>query len=82
MDLHAAKISKLVNEAFPKYLVTAKEGEYLRRFLVEIDPHMKLKVNEFGATTCKEAIDIAGRIERAADSAGEVETPRKEPKEA
>lgn len=65
LEVYAAEISKLVNESFPNYGVIAKEGECFRRFMVGIDPYLQLKVNEFGATKFKEAIEFAGRIERA-----------------
>lgn len=65
LEVYAAELSKLVDEAFPRYGTVAKEGECFRRFIAGIDPYIQLKVHELGATTFKQAIEYAGRIERA-----------------
>ena len=69
LEVFAAAITTLVGEAFPDYCETAKEGEKFRRFLSGINKSLQVRVQEMGATTFKEALDIALRVERA--NAGE-----------
>lgn len=65
LELYAADISRLVAEAFPDYDRGAQNGEKFRRFLAGLDPGLRAKCHEQGATDLDEALTIAGRCERA-----------------
>ena len=65
LELYAADISRLVAEAFPEYDKTAQDGEKFRRFLAGLDPGLRAKCHEQGATDLEEALMVAGRCERA-----------------
>ena len=63
--VYAAAITTLVEEAFPSYGSSAKEGEKFRRFVVGLSPFLQVRVHELGAKAFQEAVDIAIRVERA-----------------
>lgn len=65
LDVYAADISKLVQEAFPGYGDIAQREEKFRRFLAGLDPTLRAKCHEQGATDLEEALVIAGRCEMA-----------------
>uniref|UniRef100_A0AAV2J093 Retrotransposon gag domain-containing protein n=1 Tax=Knipowitschia caucasica TaxID=637954 RepID=A0AAV2J093_KNICA len=65
LELYAADLSRLVAEAFPEYDKMAQNGEKFRRFLAGLDPGLRAKCHEQGATDLEEALMIAGRCERA-----------------
>ena len=65
LEVFAAAITTLVEEAFPKYDAAGKDGEKFRRFVAGIDKALQVKIHEMGATTFDEALDIAVRVERA-----------------
>ena len=65
LEVFAAAITTLVEEAFPKYDAAGKDGEQFRRFVAGIDKALQVKIHEMGATTFDEALDIAVRVERA-----------------
>ncbi|KAK7895748.1 hypothetical protein WMY93_021073 [Mugilogobius chulae] len=65
LELYAADISRLVAEAFPDYDAAAQNGEKFRRFLAGLDPGLRAKCHEQGATDLEEALVVAGRCERA-----------------
>lgn len=74
LEVYAAELSNLVEEAFPTYGKNAREGECFRRFISGIDPYLQLRVHELGATTFKQAVEFAGRVERA-HQASNISTP-------
>ena len=63
--VYAAAITTLVEEAFPSYGSSAKEGEKFRRFVAGLSPFLQVRVHELGAKAFQEAVDIAIRVERA-----------------
>ena len=63
--VYAAAITTLVEEAFPSYGSSAKEGEKFRRFVAGFSPFLQVRVHELGAKAFQEAVDIAIRVERA-----------------
>lgn len=65
LEVFAAAITTLVEEAFPNYDAAGKDGEKFRRFIAGIDKTLQVKIHELGATTFDEALDIAIRVERA-----------------
>ena len=65
LEVYAAAIITMVEEAFPKYDAEAKEGEAFRRFIAGIDLKLQTKIHEMGGTTLTEALNIALRVERA-----------------
>ena len=69
LDVFAAETSRLVHEAFPHYGLTAQGEEKFRRFLAGLDPELRAKCHEQGATTLEEALVIAGRCENAREAA-------------
>lgn len=50
LDVYAADISKLVQEAFPGYGDVAQREDKFRRFLVGLDPLLRAKCHEQWAT--------------------------------
>lgn len=68
LDVYAADISKLVQEAFPGYGEIAHKEEKFRRFLAGLDPSLRAKCHEQGATDLEEALTIAGRCEMARET--------------
>lgn len=68
LDVYAAEISKLVQEAFPGYGDVAQREEKFRRFLAGLDPALRAKCHEQGATDLEEALVIAGRCEMAREA--------------
>lgn len=58
----------LVDKAFPEYGDKAQREEKFRRFLAGLDPVLRAKCHEQGATDLEEAVIIAGRCENARDS--------------
>ena len=69
LDVYAADISQLVQEAFPGYgEIIAQKEEKFCRFLVGLDPTLRAKCHEQGATDLEEALVIAGRCEMARET--------------
>lgn len=65
LEVYAAEISRLMDEAFPEYGERAQREEKFRRFLAGLDPVLRAKCHEQGATDLEEAVIIAGRCENA-----------------
>lgn len=65
MDVYAADISQL---AFPGYGDIAQKEEKFRRFLAGLDPTLRAKCHEQGATDLEEALIIAVRCEMARET--------------
>ena len=65
LEVFAAAITTLVEEAFPNYDTAGKDGEKFRRFLAGIDKPLQIRIHEMGATSFNEALDVAVRVERA-----------------
>lgn len=61
LELYAAEISKLVQEAFPGYGDIAQKEEKFRRFLAGLYPTLRAKCHEQGATDLEEALVIHQR---------------------
>lgn len=68
LDVYAADICRLVQEAFPNYGVVAQQEEKFRRFLAGLDPALRAKCHEQGATDLEEALIIASRCEMAREA--------------
>lgn len=68
LEVFAAEMSRLVDEAFPDYGDKAQKEEKFRRFLAGLDPVLRTKCQEQGATDLEEAVTIAGRCENARES--------------
>ncbi|CAL1591898.1 unnamed protein product [Knipowitschia caucasica] len=68
LEVYAADVSRLVAEAFPDYGVVARREEKFRRFLAGLDPALKSKCLEQGATDLEEALTIAERCENAREA--------------
>lgn len=68
LDVYAADISQLVQEAFPGYGDIAQKEEKFRRFLAGLDPTLRAKCHEQGATDLEEALIIAARCEMARET--------------
>ena len=68
LEVYAAEISRLVHEAFPGYGDIAHREEKFRRFLAGLDPALRAKCHEQGATDLDEALIIAGRCEMAREA--------------
>lgn len=68
LEVYAAEISRLVDEAFPEYGERAQREEKFRRFLAGLDSVLRAKCHEQGATDLEEAVIIAGRCENARDA--------------
>lgn len=68
LDVYAADIGKLVQEAFPNYGEAAQREEKFRRFLAGLDPCLRAKCQEQGATDLDEALLIAGRCDIARET--------------
>ena len=67
--VYAAEISRLVAEAFPDYGKNATREEKFRRFLAGLDPGLRAKCHEQGATDMDEALIVAERCENAREAA-------------
>ena len=65
LEVYAADVSRLVGEAFPDYGDVAQREEKFRRFLAGLDPALKAKCLEQGATDLEEALQVAERCENA-----------------
>lgn len=65
LEVYAADVSRLVAEAFPDYGDVAQREEKFRRFLAGLDPALKAKCLELGATDLEEALHVAERCENA-----------------
>lgn len=65
LEVFAAAIVTMVEEAFPNYDAEAKEGESFRRFVAGLDTKLQVKIHELGGTTLSDALCIALRVERA-----------------
>lgn len=65
LEVYAADVSRLVTEAFPDYGDVAQRKEKFRRFLAGLDPALKAKCLEQGATDLEEALHVAERCENA-----------------
>lgn len=68
MEGYAAEITKLVQEAFPGYGDIAQREEKFNRFLAGLDPALRAKCHEQGATDLDEALIIAGQGEIARET--------------
>ena len=68
LEVYAADVSRLVAEAFPEHGEVAKREEKFRRFLAGLDPMLKAKCLELGATDLEEALTIAERCENAREA--------------
>ena len=66
IEVFAATICSLVEEAFPNYDADAKEGEKFRRFVAGLDTNLQKKLFEHNAKTFKVAVETAARMEQAA----------------
>ncbi|RXN13088.1 regulator of microtubule dynamics 1 isoform X1 [Labeo rohita] len=65
LQVFAAEISHLVDEAFPTYEANAKNGEKFRRFVAGIEPYLQLRIHEQGVETLDAALTLALQIEQA-----------------
>ena len=65
LEVYAADVSRLVLQAFPGYGDVAQREEKFRRFLAGLDPALKSKCLEQGATDLEEALTVAERCENA-----------------
>ncbi|KAK7922816.1 hypothetical protein WMY93_009718 [Mugilogobius chulae] len=68
LEVYAADVCRLVAEAFPDYGIVARREEKFRRFLAGLDPALKAKCLEQGATDLEEALTVAERCENARDA--------------
>ncbi|KAK7902207.1 hypothetical protein WMY93_018976 [Mugilogobius chulae] len=68
LDVFAADVGKLVQEAFPNYGTAAQKEEKFRRFLAGLDPCLRAKCQEQGATDLDEALVIAARCDMARET--------------
>ncbi|KAM3623996.1 uncharacterized protein V6R79_017818 [Siganus canaliculatus] len=68
LEVYAADLSRLVAEAFPDYDVVATREEKFRRFLAGLDPALRAKCLEQGATDMEEALIVAERCENAREA--------------
>ncbi|XP_024119878.1 uncharacterized protein LOC112141069 [Oryzias melastigma] len=68
LQVFAADVSRLVMAAFPQYGDVAQRKEKFRRFLAGLDPALKAKCLEQGATDLEEALIIAERCENAREA--------------
>jgi len=66
--VYAAEINRLVLEAFPDYGQNATREEKFRLFLAGLDPGLRAKCHEQGATDIEEALVIAERCENDRES--------------
>ncbi len=64
LQVFAAEISHLVDEAFPTYEANAKNGEKFRRFFAGIEPYLQLRIHEQGLDTLETALTLALQIEQ------------------
>lgn len=65
LEVYAADVSRLVTEAFPDYGDIAQREEKYRRFLAGLDPALKAKCLEQGATDLEKSLQVAERCENA-----------------
>ncbi|KAF7688153.1 hypothetical protein HF521_014159 [Silurus meridionalis] len=65
LEVYVAEIGRLVDEAFLEYGDKAQKEEKFRRFVAGLDPVLRAKCHEQGATDLEEAVIIAGRCEMA-----------------
>ncbi|RXN16718.1 Disks large [Labeo rohita] len=65
LQVFAAEISHLVDEAFPTYEANAKNREKFRRFVASIEPYLQLRIHEQGVDTLDAALTLALQIEQA-----------------
>lgn len=68
--VYAAEISRLVSEAFPDYGKNATSEEKFCRSLAGLDPDLRLKCHEQGATDMDEALLVAEQCENARGARG------------
>lgn len=68
LDVYAAEVSRLVQDAFPAYGEVAHREEKFCRFLAGLDPALRAKCHEQGATDLEEALVVAGRCEMAREA--------------
>lgn len=68
LDVYAAEVSKLVQEAFPGYSDIAQKEEKFCRYLAGLDPALRAKCHEQGATDLEEGLIITGRCEMAREA--------------
>ena len=65
LEVFAAAIASMVEEAFPNYDGPAKAGEKFRRYIAGLDKNLQVKIHEMGGSNFEEALKIALRVERA-----------------
>lgn len=65
IQVFAAEISHLVEEAFPTYEVNAKNGDKCRCFVAGIEPYLQLRIHEQGVDSLDAALTLALQIEQA-----------------
>lgn len=68
LDVYAVDVSQLVHEAFPGYGDVAQKEEKVHRFLAGLDPLLRAKCREQGATDLEKALIIAGRCDMARET--------------
>lgn len=68
LEVYAAEIGRLVQEAFPNYGQPAVKMERFRRFVAGLDPVLQAKCHEHGASSLEEALTIACKWERAQEA--------------
>lgn len=68
LEVYAAEITRLVQEAFPNYGRPAIAMERFRRFVAGLDPILQAKCHEHGAATLKDALGGACKWERAQEA--------------
>ena len=75
LEVYAAAITSLVQEAFPEYGEKAQEGEMVRRFVAGLSNFLQIRIDELGVSTFKEALDFALQIERTRLGHAQVPNP-------
>ena len=68
LQVYKSELSRLTTLAFPLLNEQARADEIFRRFVAGLDPDMQSKCHEFGVKSISDAMDIAERMERAAES--------------
>ena len=63
LEVFAAEIARLCQEAFPKYGKVAQNGERFRRFVTGLAPYLQLKIHEHGIKTLDDAVTCAIQLE-------------------
>ena len=68
LEVFAAEIARLCQEAFPKYGKVAQNSERFRRFVAGLAPYLQLKIHEQGIKTLEDAVTYAVQLERAQEA--------------